>query len=94
MRFLADMGVSIKVVEWLKAEGHDAKHLQDVGISRCHAGLDPAPSVLFLYFILSQKSSKEKTLGSRFRGDDRKEKRLCKDLARKGRNRSCGTGPL
>ena len=29
MRFLADMGVSSGVVEWLRNHGHDAKHLRD-----------------------------------------------------------------
>jgi predicted nuclease of predicted toxin-antitoxin system len=29
MRFLADMGVSQRVVEWLRAGGHDAVHLRD-----------------------------------------------------------------
>ncbi len=32
MRFLADMGVSIKVVQWLLQNGHDAKHLRDEGL--------------------------------------------------------------
>ncbi len=38
MRFLADMGVSLKVVEWLKAQGHDAKHLRDEGLQRLPNG--------------------------------------------------------
>jgi predicted nuclease of predicted toxin-antitoxin system len=29
MRFLADMGVSMRVVEWLRSSGHDAIHLRD-----------------------------------------------------------------
>ena len=29
MRFLADMGVSTGVVEWLRKHGHDAKHLRE-----------------------------------------------------------------
>jgi predicted nuclease of predicted toxin-antitoxin system len=29
MRFLADMGVSWQVVEWLRDNGHDAVHLRD-----------------------------------------------------------------
>lgn len=29
MRFLADMGVSLRVVEWLRDSGHDAKHLRE-----------------------------------------------------------------
>jgi predicted nuclease of predicted toxin-antitoxin system len=32
MRFLADMGVSQRVVEWLRAAGHDAIHLRDEGL--------------------------------------------------------------
>jgi predicted nuclease of predicted toxin-antitoxin system len=32
MRFLADMGVSQRVVEWLRAAGHDAVHLRDEGL--------------------------------------------------------------
>ena len=34
MRFLADMGVSQRVVEWLRAAGHDAVHLRDEGLQR------------------------------------------------------------
>jgi predicted nuclease of predicted toxin-antitoxin system len=32
MRFLADMGVSQRVVEWLRAESHDVVHLRDEGL--------------------------------------------------------------
>ena len=32
MRFLADMGVSQQVVEWLRANGHEAVHLRDQGL--------------------------------------------------------------
>ncbi len=32
MRFLADMGVSIRVVEWLRSEGHEAVHLREEGL--------------------------------------------------------------
>ena len=39
MRFLADMGVSTKVVDWLRAQGHDAVHLQEQGL---HRSKDPA----------------------------------------------------
>jgi len=31
MRFLADMGVAIGVVNWLRQNGHDAKHLREEG---------------------------------------------------------------
>ncbi len=34
MRFLADMGVSAKVVSWLREHGHDATHLRDEGLQR------------------------------------------------------------
>ena len=34
MRFLADMGVSGRVVEWLRAVGHDALHLREQGLHR------------------------------------------------------------
>ena len=34
MRFLADMGVSQRVTEWLRANGHDAVHLTDRGLQR------------------------------------------------------------
>ena len=34
MRFLADMGVSIRVVEWLRHEGHDVHHLRDENLHR------------------------------------------------------------
>lgn len=38
MRFLADMGVSTGVVEWLRNQGHDAKHLRDEGLHRMPNG--------------------------------------------------------
>jgi predicted nuclease of predicted toxin-antitoxin system len=38
MRFLADMGVSQRVVEWLRARGHDAVHLRDEGLQRLPNG--------------------------------------------------------
>ena len=38
MRFLADMGVSIRVVEWLRSNGHDTKHLREEGLHRMPNG--------------------------------------------------------
>jgi predicted nuclease of predicted toxin-antitoxin system len=38
MRFLADMGVSMRVVEWLRSSGHDAIHLRDGGLQRLPNG--------------------------------------------------------
>jgi predicted nuclease of predicted toxin-antitoxin system len=38
MRFLADMGVDIRVVRWLSQNGHDAKHLRDEGLHRIPNG--------------------------------------------------------
>ena len=38
MRFLADMGVSMRVVEWLREVGHDAVHLRDEGLHRLPNG--------------------------------------------------------
>jgi len=37
MRFLGDMGVSRRVIEWLRAAGHDAVHLRDEGLKRLGA---------------------------------------------------------
>ena len=34
MRFLADMGVSPRAVEWLRSSGHDAVHLREEGLQR------------------------------------------------------------
>ena len=34
LQFLADMGVSWRVVEWLRAQGYDAKHLRDEKLER------------------------------------------------------------
>jgi predicted nuclease of predicted toxin-antitoxin system len=34
VRFLADMGVSPRVVAWLNEKGHDAVHLSDRGLER------------------------------------------------------------
>jgi predicted nuclease of predicted toxin-antitoxin system len=38
MRFLADMGVSIRVVDWLRTAGHDAVHLRERGLQRLPNG--------------------------------------------------------
>jgi predicted nuclease of predicted toxin-antitoxin system len=38
MRFLADMGVSTKVVQWLRQNGYNAKHLRDEGLHRIPNG--------------------------------------------------------
>ena len=38
MRFLADMGVAQRIVEWLRAEGHDAVHLREEGLQRMPNG--------------------------------------------------------
>jgi len=38
MRFLADMGVDTRVVQWLRQNGHDAKHLRDEGLHRIPNG--------------------------------------------------------
>src|SRR5438876_812458 len=34
MRFLADMGVDIRVVEWLRNQSHEAVHLREEGLHR------------------------------------------------------------
>ena len=34
MRFLADMGVSQRTVEWLRTDRHDVVHLRDQGLQR------------------------------------------------------------
>ena len=34
MRFLADMGIARSTVEWLKSQGHEAKHLREEGLQR------------------------------------------------------------
>lgn len=34
MRFLADMGVSPRVVDWLRSKGHEAIHLREEGLQR------------------------------------------------------------
>ena len=38
MRFLADMCVDIRVVEWLREKGHDATHLREKGLYRMPNG--------------------------------------------------------
>lgn len=38
MRFLADMGVDIRVVAWLKEQGYDATHLREEGLHRMPNG--------------------------------------------------------
>ncbi len=39
MRFLADMGVSQRVVSWLRNEGHDALHVREENLLRLPNGL-------------------------------------------------------
>ena len=34
MRFLADMGLDVRVVSWLRVQGHDAVHLREEGLQR------------------------------------------------------------
>ncbi|WP_197705185.1 DUF5615 family PIN-like protein [Candidatus Kuenenia stuttgartiensis] len=34
MRFIADMGIAMKVVEWLRENGHDAVHLREEGLHK------------------------------------------------------------
>jgi predicted nuclease of predicted toxin-antitoxin system len=34
MRFLCDMGVSLKAVAWLREQGHDCTHLREEGLQR------------------------------------------------------------
>lgn len=49
MRFLADMGVAGGVVEWLRANEHDAVHLRERGLARL-----PDEQVLELAFAESR----------------------------------------
>jgi predicted nuclease of predicted toxin-antitoxin system len=39
MRFLGDMGVSWRVIEWLRAAGHDAVHLRNQGLTTATSSL-------------------------------------------------------
>ena len=34
MRFLADMGVAMRIVEWLRAQGHEVSQLREEGLQR------------------------------------------------------------
>jgi predicted nuclease of predicted toxin-antitoxin system len=34
MRFLADMGISLRTVSWLREQGHDVVHLRDQGLQK------------------------------------------------------------
>ena len=34
MKFLADMGVAWRIVEWLRSIGHDVKHLREEGLKK------------------------------------------------------------
>jgi len=34
MRFLADMGVAIRIVEWLRQQGHETTHLREENLQR------------------------------------------------------------
>jgi predicted nuclease of predicted toxin-antitoxin system len=39
MRFLADMGVAMRIFQWLKDKGHDAVHLREENLHRLPNGL-------------------------------------------------------
>ncbi|WP_292872456.1 DUF5615 family PIN-like protein [Nostoc sp. LPT] len=34
MKFLADMGISLRTVTWLRGAGYDVVHLRDEGLQR------------------------------------------------------------
>ena len=34
MKFLADMGISLRTINWLRELGHDVVHLRDRGLQR------------------------------------------------------------
>ena len=36
MRFLADMGVSLRIVAWLRDHGHDAVHVRELELQRAN----------------------------------------------------------
>lgn len=38
MRFLVDMGLDVRVVSWLREQGHEAVHLRDAGLQRLPNG--------------------------------------------------------
>ncbi len=38
MRLLCDMGVSLKVLDWLRSQGHDCVHLRDEALQRLPNG--------------------------------------------------------
>jgi predicted nuclease of predicted toxin-antitoxin system len=38
MRFLADMGIGTRIVQWLREEGHDVTHLSEEGLQRLSNG--------------------------------------------------------
>jgi predicted nuclease of predicted toxin-antitoxin system len=38
MKFLADMGISLRTVEWLRKQGYDTLHLRDQGLQRLPDG--------------------------------------------------------
>ncbi len=34
MKFLVDMGISLRTVSWLRSDGYDVVHLRDEGLQR------------------------------------------------------------
>jgi len=38
MKFIADMGVAMRIVQWLREEGHDVLHLREEGLHRMSNG--------------------------------------------------------
>jgi len=38
VKFLADMGVSVRLVTWLREQGHEAVHLREQGLQRLPNG--------------------------------------------------------
>jgi len=52
MRFLADMGVSQRVVTWLQEQGHDATHLRDEGLQQLENGDIFTKAFITVHFFL------------------------------------------
>ena len=53
MRFLADMGVDVRIAQWLRQQAHDAKHLRDEGLHRSPNGEILAKAVAEDHVILT-----------------------------------------
>ena len=64
MKFLADMGISLRTVEWLREQSYDTLHLRDQGLQRLPDGeiIEKAYQLLFRLKFRKKRPRQQKRL--------------------------------